>query len=615
MNLYKRKQKSVIGIYIVFLLYVLTCLFVTARPIYAKKSTKTAVNTKHYAPLLEQYEQAKHLCKKNNYADAKRSFDVLKQVCSDTPLCPYVHFYYALSAYYNGEKALAKQSFSWIHLQFPSWNKQNETLYWCARCNFEEEKYNDAFTLLSLIQDKKMVDAIAKMKKYFIKKIENLDYLQELASHFPNESMIKQTLYKKAARQAYITQDFSLVHSLAAQYHFKHYIYDPLRNLKSKRKDAYRVAVFFPFLVEEINYTSCTDLFVIDLYQGIKIAIEELAQEGIAIKLFSFDTKNNAKVTADLLAQEKMQYMDLIIGPLYPSTIPLVATFAKKHKINFVNPISTNSSIINNNPFAFLFQPSLETCAQKAAWLTLRDIATKQIEHPCIAVFYGKEREDLLQAELYKQVIEQELGRKIDFFLQFSTPNEIKDFFCNLGKGKKDEAEEVTAEETREIEEQEKINHLDLERITHIYLPSQHKMLVSSVLSFPFKFNIHPYIIGHEQWIKQEIITLNQLKRLKIFFLAPGYIDFNRSALTTFRKKIFKKTAHQANDYNYIGYEMMLFFGKMLSTYGIYFQKEWENMHYTGVIFQGAYYGKYHSNQHIPILCFNNNNFIVQNEN
>lgn len=607
MSLYKTKQRSIIGISVIPFLLLLTYTLATALPIYAKKHKQNIASARSYAPLLEQYEQAKHMYKEGSYAEAKLLFDALKKLHHDTPLAPYIYFYYALAAYYNGEKELATQNFAWIHLQFPLWNKQNETLYWCAQCKFEEGKFYEALTLLSLIQDKRMSEAILKVKKYFLKKIEDCDYLQALVAHFPNEPIIKQILYKKAAHQAYITQDFSLVHALANQYNFRNYAYDPLRNLKSKRKDSYRVAVFFPFFVEELNYESCTDQFVIDLYQGIKAAIEELAQEGVAITLFSFDTKNNPKVTADLLAQEEMKCMDLIIGPLYPSTIPLVASFAKKHKINFVNPISTNSSIISGNPFAFLFQPSLEACAQKAAWLTLSDIRMKLIAHPCIAVFYGTAREDVLQAELYRQIIEQELGRDVDFVLQFSNNNTIKDFFDKIGKS--EEEEEAVNEEGVEKQEEK---HLDLKNITHIYVPSQHEMLVSSVVNLPFKLDIHPHIVGHEQWVKKEIINLNQLKKLPIFFLAPSYIDFNKPALTAFREKFFEKTAHQSNYYNYVGYEMMLFFGKMLATYGIYFQKEWENVDHAGILFQGVHYGKHHSNQRVPVLRFNQSRFIVQ---
>ncbi|WP_339043801.1 hypothetical protein [Cardinium endosymbiont of Tipula unca] len=604
--MYKTKQKSPIGIYIMPFFLLLTYVLAIAVPVYAKKNKQNIASAHSYRPLLEQYEYAKHIYKEGNYAEAKLLFNALKELCHGTSLAPYIYFYYALSAYYNGEKELASQNFSWIRLHFPLWNKQNETLYWCAQCKFEKGKLNEALTLLALIQDKRMSESMLRLKKHFLKKTEDLDCLQELVSHFPNETIIKQILYKKAARQAYITQDFSLVDALAKQYSFRRYLYDPLRTLKSKPKDSYRVAIFSPFFVEELNYESCTDQFVIDLYQGIKVAIEELSQEGVAITLFSFDTKNNPKVTTDLLAQEEMQYMDLIIGPLYPATIPLVATFAKKHKINFVNPISTNSSIINGHPFAFLFQPSLETCAQKAAWLTLSDIRTKLVAHPCIAVFYGTAREDVLQAELYKRIVKRELGRDVDFFLQFSNNNAIKDFFDKVGK-----AEEVEGVASEEEEAKQEEKQLDLKNITHIYVPSQHDMLVSSVVNFPFKLEIQPHIVGHEQWIKKEIINLNQLKKLQIFFLAPGYIDFNRPALTTFRERFFEKTAHPSNYYNYVGYEMMLFFGKMLATYGIYFQKEWENVYHTGMLFQGVHYGKHHSNQHIPVLHFSQNKFIT----
>lgn len=135
-------------------------------------------------------------------------------------------------------------------------------------------------------------------------------------------------------------------------------------------------------------------------------------------------------------------------------------------------------------------------------------------------------------------------------------------------------------------------------------------MVVSSVISLCLKLGIKPQIIGHEQWIKKEILNIYQLQRLPILFLSPNYIDYNRPALSIFRKNFFEKNATKPNEKSYIGYEMMLFFGRMLGDYGTYFQKKWENMHYSGVIFQGVSYGKHHANQHIPVLRFEKDKFV-----
>ncbi|MGI2298549.1 hypothetical protein ACRRVB_01960 [Candidatus Cardinium hertigii] len=564
----------------------------------AKPNLRLGMLDRHAKLLLAQYEAAKKVYKIEAYAEAKSLFDTLRKIEHPPSLSPYIHFYYGLAAYHNGEKAIAHQSFLEIQAKFPAWSKQNEIHYWCAQCSFEEGRVEEALGALALIKDKHMARSVLQLKKFFLKKIEDDAYLEELIEKFPNDPIIKTILHKKVAREAYLTQDFSLVNQLKQKYNFADYTYDPLKQVKSKHKAAYDVAVLLPLFVDELDYEACTDQFVIDLYQGIQLAIERLAQDGIVINLFTFDTKKNVEVTKALLAQEAMAYMDLIIGPLYPDTIPLVAAFAKKNKINFVNPISDNSTVTHGNPFAFLFQPDLETCAQRAAALTLSDIYGKATVQPCIGVFYGMKQKDILQATLYKHRIEQQLGKSIDLFVQLSDKS-IKNFL----------KENTTQEKEKNIEDTEQ-TQLDLAKLTHIYVPSQDELVVSTVISLCLKLGIKPQIIGHEQWIKNEILNIYQLQRLPILFLSPNYIDYSRATLSIFRKNFFEKNGTKPNEKSYIGYEMMLFFGRMLGKYGTYFQKKWENMYYSGLIFQGVSYGKHHTNQHIPVLRFEKDKFI-----
>jgi len=551
---------------------------------------------RHAKLLLAQYEAAKTVYKTEAYAEAKSLFDQLRKI--EHPLSPYIHFYYGLAAYHNGEKEIAHQTFLEIQAKFPAWNKQNEIHYWCAQCSFEEGRFEEALDALALIKDKHMAESVLRIKKFFLKRIEDNAYLQALIEKFPNDPIIKTILHKKVAREAYLRQDFSLINQLKKKYNFADYIYDPLKNVKSNRKTAYDVAVLLPLFVNELDYEACTDQFVIELYQGIQLAVERLAQDGIVINLFTFDTKRSVEVTKALLAQKAMAYMDLIIGPLYPDTIPLVAAFAKKHKINLVNPISDNATITHSNPFAFLFQPDLETCAQRAAALTLNDIYGKATAEPCIGVFYGMEQKDILQATLYKDKVEQQLGKSIDLFVQLSDKT-IKNFL----KDSTNQGEEKNLENTEQTQ-------LDCTKLTHIYVPSQDELVVSNVISLCLKLGIKPQIIGHEQWIKKEILNIYQLRRFPILFLSPNYVDYSRPALAIFRRNFFEKNGTKPNEKSYVGYEMMLFFGRMLGDYGPYFQKKWENIYYSGVIFQGVSYGKHHANQHIPVLRFAKDKFV-----
>ncbi|HLP35007.1 MAG TPA: tetratricopeptide repeat protein [Amoebophilaceae bacterium] len=561
---------------------------------------------------VQQYEAAKRLFQEGTYAAAKEQFQALRSVPDASVLTPYIHFYYGLSAYRNGEKALAQSVFSELCAQFPAWDKRNEAHYWVAQCLFESGHVEEALQQLAQIRDKRMVAAVLQLKQYFLKQLDDMVLLQRLLRTFPEDDVIRKILFQKAACEAYYRQDISLIRQLEEQYHCSIQEYDPLRKLTSKRKEVYSVAVLLPFLVEGFNYETCSDAFVVELYQGIRLGVKQLAAEGIALKLYAFDTQNDASVTAELLKQEALKQMDLIVGPLYPTTIPLVADFARKHKINFVNPISSNEAVVRNHPFAFLLQPSFETQVQKAVQLTLLDITSKSIEDPFIAIFYTPN--EAHQAHAYKQQIEASLGKKVGCLVELPNTTAVKNFLTHL-------EQEPTSSDTEGNAAVEKTatpqlctefpSKHALKKMTHIYIPSSQPFLVSSMVNLSFKLRIRPQIIGHEQWLKKELLTLDQLTKLPIWFLAPNYMDFMDPKVRALHKQFVQQTGVPPTLYSYTGYELICFVGRMLDKYGTYFQKEWGNACYFGTVFQGFFYGSRHDNQHIPVVRFVADRFVL----
>lgn len=561
-------------------------------PLEAKKKHPTGCSKLY----VERYEAAKQLFQEGQYAAAQASFDALRTLPDASPLRPYARFYCALAAYRNGEKALAQEAFLELAAQFPTWNKQNEARYWAAQCLFEAGLAAEALQQLVQIRDKRMTPAVQRLKRHFLQALEGTDALYKLLQSFPKDVTLQQILFKKAARQAYYTRDETFVRQLEEQCRCSIQRYNPLRKLVSKRKEAYSVAVLLPFLLDTFDYEACSDAFVVELYQGIRLGVQQLASEGVHLKLFAFDTQKDAAATAALLQQEALKQMDLIVGPLYPSTVPLVADFARKNKINFVNPISSNAAVVHDHPFAFLFQASSKTQVEKAVQLTLQDIASKDMEEPCVAVFYAPS--EAPQARAYKQQIERALGKKVGCFVELADHAAVKDFLSRL-QGQEQPTEGVT-----EIQQPcaECPDREALKKMTHMYVPSSQSFLVSSVVSLPLKLGIRPQIIGHEQWLKKDRLTLHQLTQLPISFLAPVYVNFADPKVRALRRRFVEETGAPPTLYSFVGYELICFFGRMLAKHGTYFQKEWGNAFSPGLVFQGFLYGFRHDNGHVPIV-------------
>ena len=92
-----------------------------------------------------------------------------------------------------------------------------------------------------------------------------------------------------------------------------------------------------PFMYDQFKRSNEKKNFVIELYEGIKLALKDIETKGINVEIFAYDTEKSATVTKNVLQKEELKGMDLIIGPLYSETIELVTKFAYDNKINMVN--------------------------------------------------------------------------------------------------------------------------------------------------------------------------------------------------------------------------------------------------------------------------------------
>ena len=78
----------------------------------------------------------------------------------------------------------------------------------------------------------------------------------------------------------------------------------------------------------------------IELYQGIKMAVDSVVRAGLNVKLFVFDTKRDTAEIAKIIAQPMLKKMDLIIGPGYTNTFKYAAEILKETKIPLISPFS-----------------------------------------------------------------------------------------------------------------------------------------------------------------------------------------------------------------------------------------------------------------------------------
>ena len=148
----------------------------------------------------------------------------------------------------------------------------------------------------------------------------------------------------------------------------------------------------------------------------------------------------------------------------------------------------------------------------------------------------------------------------------------------------------------------EDVELMCLEKLTHIYVASDDALIAANVLSALEMQQLAPCIIGQGAWLRREVPTLDQLQRLQVWLGAPAHVDYAKASLHTFRTAFYAQFAAYPSYHACLGYEMMLFLGRMLARHGVYFQKHWGEGCYSGAIFDGFVYGTRQDNQCVPIV-------------
>lgn len=529
------------------------------------------------------YQNGKGLFDLGKYEMAMEAFKPLTKQEAGNPFTEYASFYYALSAYKAGQEGVAKAMLLQINQKYPNWEKADDVYYWLTKVYFDMGAYDQGIKTSHKIKNQKVKEDVEGMKLHYLGQVSDIKMLKDLLQQNPYDLEVAKVLAREVSERPATGENSQLLDFLINEFELDKEKYEALGLEKSEKKAHYNVAVLFPFMTEELKEGRSVhpNQFVLDTYEGIRIAVEKLNAEGKKINLYAYDTKRDSAATAKILNRPELRQMDLIIGPLYPVTSRLASEFTYKYKINMLNPLSSNAAVIGGNPMSFLFKPTLETQAIAAA--TYASEAFK--DNPKTMIVYGKTAQDSILAFTYRKIAE-EKGLEVE----------------HMKRVGEEEARDLLQFLTKKASEDDSLSY----NPGHVFVATTNEMVVANVISaLEIRADKLP-VITLEDWLNLKFISFEQLSRLKIRFIAPNYINYDKEEIAAFQE-VFKEETHALpTPYAYTGYDMMLFFGNMLLEYGNYFQQGFVNEGFNkGSIYTGYVYRGNNDNQFVPIVQFN----------
>lgn len=536
--------------------------------------------------LYKKYEYGKSFLNNKQYAQSFEVFKSLSSIEYNNRYRAYALYFYALSAYHIDRKDETRNILFEILKKYPDWKDKDDVYFLLGRLDFEKRSFASGLENFSKIKSNVFETEILQSIETEITDL-GVDDLEFLYRKYQYE-ILGEKLFAVLQQVNIYPLYEKLYTELQPKYGGDLLIGDSLGILEKDivYKDEYNVAVMLPFQYQKFDIDSVptNQQAVFDLYEGIRLAATDLSNEGMKLNLYVFDTQKDSLKAIEILSDTAFSSMDLIIGPLYPSTIVTAGDYAGLFKKVMVNPVSSNTLIINGNPFAFLTAPTGESQAEQIVDFAFDSLNSKQA-----FIIHGLKKTDEEIAQFYQSYL-QERGGEVMLFQPFEYD---KKFFSNLQSSL-----ELLADDT----------------IPHVFVSSSDPVVASNVISALQNLKSRSVIFAPDAWLNYSQFSFEQLEKMKVHFVHPRYIDEDAYGYRKFRSNYVKKMNLVPSLYACLGYESMYFFGKNLHKYGSgLYVKIHEEAAQKGKIFPVLDYQKGNDNSFAPILRFKNGSLKMLN--
>lgn len=331
-------------------------------------------------------------------------------------------------------------------------------------------------------------------------------------------------------------------------------------NSDAKRKNQLKVAVMLPFMLNGGNQGE--QMRMVEYYQGVLMAINELKKNGTSFDIHTYDTQNNAATVRQILARSEMKDMDLIIGPGHATHIPAISAFSEQNKIRLVVPFTSKCDEVFGNPYLY------------------------QVNTP----------QSYLYSEVYEHFLRKFRGNNIIFVDAGDGETDKREFIGGFKQELKDQHipfREINANSKESIEQALQSgteNILIPTSGSNIALIKLLPYLKALKLSWeaeetPDKYSLH--LFGYPEWQTYTTDHLDDFYTFDTYFYTSFYANNLSVSVVNFQKEFrqwyHKEILNTYPKYAILGYETAHYLLKGLSLYGNKLEQHLNNIQVTPI--------------------------------
>ncbi|QDH77644.1 ABC transporter substrate-binding protein [Echinicola soli] len=492
-------------------------------------------------------------------------------------LALYAHYHFARAANKNQQYQLAKVTLEQLVTDY-NWEKEDEALYLLGTTNFSLNQAYDGLKAMGKIDGEAIKEESYRASYDYCSNSVTVSLLVAHYASFKENKGYSLALKEKLLQQSVLSSNEKKLLAELNDMNLAGKEGDG-RVLDRIKNNTLDVAIVLPFNYQGGSGVRSLDggNFVFELYQGLDMAIKDAKSKGMDINVKTFDTERKNAVVQKILSDPFFNKADIIIGPIYPEETALVANFADRHKIPFINPLSNIKETFGDTDYAYLFRPSTEVIVDK-----LLNYGRKHVAGNRIAIAYsGSSRDELMARQLAEEASKR--GYRIVFNEKVGASN-IRDFLSNVGL-----KPGMTA------------------RADQIVIFSDDPYIASPTLSLLESLSTSVPIFVMDSWLYFNFANFEMLEGNDLNYIGNNTVDFSKSQTEDFRFRFFEKYSTYPGSNAYIGFELMKWVaGSVNATAGFDFRK---NLNRQGAVQSdlgfGLDFNGSQSNRYVPVLKLN----------
>jgi LysM repeat protein/ABC-type branched-subunit amino acid transport system substrate-binding protein len=305
------------------------------------------------------------------------------------------------------------------------------------------------------------------------------------------------------------------------------------------KDETFDIAVMLPF------YTTTKDSLVsrdirlrdaaVQMYRGIMLAADSLEAMGLNARIRVMDVTDNKNSIHSILKKKEMNGVDLVIGPLFKDLIPEVAAWCATNNAHMVVPVQQPNRVLLNAPALSKSVPGSVT-----QWMAIARYANKNFDKERVVLVDSKILDDRKLVESFKEE-----------WFKLAKDSLKKVVVCD----------DVANLKLAQVLPQGKCL---------VAVPTNDKKVIAAVFK-ALGTRTDVDVIGLESWDDLEAISTDMRNKFHVSFPKQNFLDPSQPASARWQESYRRKYKTEPIDFSYTGYDVTLFFGSALMTYGANF--------------------------------------------